>query len=67
MKEIEYITEESGNWCVLVVPRTGKMKTDFRYEGHSIPEQIWLDIFKKIGYQVSQRCISDECMENENY
>lgn len=57
MNNIELITNEGGDWAVLKVD--GKIY----YEGHSIPDFIWLKIIHKLGIKISSKEISDENME----
>jgi hypothetical protein len=58
---IEVITCESGDWEVLKVD--GKIE----YEGHDIPEFVWMTLIEKLGHTADPRIISDEDMENGNY
>lgn len=61
MKKVEVIKCNSGDWEVLIV--NGKI----HYEGHSIPEFIWLDILSDLGFSASYRTITNEDMEKGNY
>lgn len=60
---IELITCESGDWEVL---RTN-FGEDFKYEGHSIPDGVWVKLIEQLGYEVETREISDEDMEMGEY
>lgn len=56
--EIELITCERGDYEVL------KVNNEIYYSGHSVPSQVWLDVFKLSGNKVLKNTISDEEMEN---
>lgn len=58
---IELITNESGDWSVLKI--NGKVY----YEGHSIPDDIWLKVINQLGAEISSMEISDDDMEEGNY
>lgn len=57
--QIELITCDSGNWKVLRV----NLGEDFKYEGHSIPDGVWINLLQSIGYTVETNCISDEAIK----
>lgn len=61
MNNVELITNEGGDWAILKVD--GKIY----YEGHNIPDFIWLEVIHKLGAKVSSKEISDEDMEEGNY
>ena len=58
---IKLISCESGDWHVL------SSSEGFEYSGHSIPDYVWLDLIKELGFNTEKKEISDEDMENENY
>jgi hypothetical protein len=60
---IELINCESGDWEVLRV----NLGEDFSYEGHSIPDDTWINLLSLLGYEVKAKRISDEDMEDGNY
>ena len=55
--KIKLTTNESGDWAIL------KYK-DFKREGHQIREYDWMDLLKYLGYEVEEKEISDEEMED---
>lgn len=55
--KIELITCESGDYEVL------KVNDEIYYTGHSIPNDIWLEVFKLSGNKIIKTSISDEEME----
>ena len=61
--KVEFFTNESGDWEVLLV-NGGDV---FAVDGHSISAYDWLELLKIIGCDVSEKEVSDEDMENENY
>ncbi len=60
---IEYITCDSGDWHVLRV----NFGEDFNYEGHSIPDDVWIKLFEEFGFTINKKYLSDEDMEEGNY
>lgn len=60
---IELITCDSGDWEILRM----NLGEDFAYEGHSIPNGVWIKLLEQLGYMVETNCISDENMENGEY
>lgn len=58
---IKLIGNESGDWKVL------KVDDKIYYQGHSIPDFIWLDLLADLCFEVESESISDEDMEDENY
>jgi hypothetical protein len=60
---IQLITCESGDWEVLRI----NLGEDFSFEGHSIPNEVWIRLIKKLGYVVETIDVSDEDMEYRNY
>lgn len=60
---IELITCESGDWSALRI----NCGDDFNYEGHSIPDDVWIDLLKELGFEVERKWVSDEEMEEGNY
>jgi hypothetical protein len=61
MKKIEVISCASGDWEVLVVD--GKIY----YEGHEIPDDVWLLVLKDLGCTTKTREISDRAMEYRTF
>jgi hypothetical protein len=61
--QIELITCDSGDWKVLRV----NLGEDFNYEGHSIPDGVWVEMISRLGFEVETNCISDEDMEYGKY
>lgn len=62
MNKVELISSESDDWKVLKVNGTVK------YEGHSVPDFIWLQVISNLGeIETIDREISDEDMENGDY
>lgn len=65
MKEpvIEYITCESGDWYVL------KEFGQLIYEGHSVPDHVWLALLENfVGYEsLKITALSDEEMQSGIY
>lgn len=60
---IELIECESRDWNVLRV----NLGEDFDFSGHSIPNDVWVDLIKLLGYEIEVRTISDEDMECGSY
>lgn len=60
---IELITCESGDWEVLRMD----LGESFEFGNHSIPNGVWIKLLEKLGYEVKQKKISDEDMEEGNY
>jgi hypothetical protein len=60
---LELITCESGDWSVLRID----LSEGFEYAGHDIPDFIWINFIKKLGFNVEYKRISDEDMEEGNY
>ncbi len=58
---IKLIGNESGDWKVL------KIDDKIYYQGHSIPDFIWLDLLADLCFEVESESISDDDMENGNY
>ena len=58
---IKLISCESGDWHVL------SSSEGFEYEGHDIPDHIWINLIRQLGYEVKKKEISDEDMEMSNY
>lgn len=58
---IEYITCPQGDWVVL------KIKGETYYEGHSIPDHVWLGILEDNKIKIKETEISDEQMETGDY
>lgn len=56
--KIELITCESGDYEVL------KVNDEVYYSGHSIPSNVWMDVFRLNGNKTLTTSISDEEMEN---
>lgn len=48
---------EGGDYSVLIV------SDEVFYEGHSIPDFIWIDLLKTLNVQVFQKTVSDKDME----
>ena len=63
MKEVELITNESGDWVVL------RVNGDVYADGHSISDDTWLDLLEEIGEGVitNKKEVSDEDMEWGRY
>lgn len=60
--KIEIISCESGDWEVL------KVDDEIYYEGHSIPNEIWIRLLRgKLDVECVESDISDEDMEMGNY
>ena len=55
--KIEYITNESGNWCVL------KLNGEVFDEGHSISAHSWIELLRALTFTVDEIELSDEEME----
>ena len=47
---IQYITYDTGDWAILDV----NCGEDFHFEGHSIPDHIWIELIKMLGYEVER-------------
>ena len=60
---IELITCESGDWEVLRL-NNGE---DFEANGHSISNYEWVILLGYLGFEVEEKEISDEDMEEGNY
>jgi hypothetical protein len=60
---IELITCESGDWEVLRM----NLGEDFEYSGHDIPDGVWIKLLRTLEYDVEEKEISDEDMEQGNY
>ena len=58
---LEYITCERGDWVVL------KIRGEVYYEGHSIPDYVWLGILEDNKVKIKETEISDEQMETGDY
>jgi hypothetical protein len=56
---IKLTTCDAGDWSILEM----NCGEDFSYGGHSIPDFVWIDLLKQLGYEVEIECISDEEME----
>jgi hypothetical protein len=56
---IQLITCEDGDWEVLRM----NLGEDFSYEGHGIPNEVWIRLLKKLGYNVEIIEISNDKME----
>ena len=61
MNTVETVTNESGDWVVLIVDG------EVYYEGHSIPTDEWLMLLKKFGLETIEKEISDEEMEGRAF
>ena len=55
-EKIKLTTNESGDWAIL-------QYEDFEREGHVITESDWIDLLKYLEYEVEEKEISDEEME----
>lgn len=55
--KIKLITNESGDWAIL------KYK-DFKRDGHQISDWDWIELLNLLGYEVENKEISDEEMED---
>lgn len=64
---IDLITCDSGDYEVLRLNDKLNKNKEVSYEGHSISSHQWMDLIKNLGYDVREKCISDEDMEMENY
>lgn len=60
---IELIKCESGDWNILRV----NLGEDFEFSNHSIPNDVWVELIKLLGYEIEVRTISDEDMEYGRY
>lgn len=58
---IRLITNECGEWVVLIVDGT------VYDEGHTIPDFTWLKLLSELGCKVEEKEITDEDMEEGNY
>lgn len=47
---IQYTTYDTGGWAILDV----NFGEDFHFEGHSIPEHIWIELIEMLGYKVER-------------
>ena len=61
IREIEIITCDSGDWEVI------KVNNEIYYEGHSTPNDIWVELFEDLGVNVFKTNLSDEDMEYGKY
>lgn len=52
--KIEYITNESGDWCVL------KLNEEVFGEGHSISDHCWVKLLRELNFTVDEIELSDE-------
>lgn len=55
--KIKLTSNESGDWAIL------KYK-DFTREGHQISDEDWIELLNLLGYEVEDKEISDEEMED---
>ena len=55
--KIKLTTNESGDWSIL------EYDGCFEASGHSLSNSDWIDLLKYLGYEVEQKEISDEEME----
>lgn len=55
---LKIIVSESHDWYVII------SDGETIFEGHSIPNHVWIDILTDIGVNVLVREISDESMED---
>lgn len=56
-RNVKVITNEEGDWCILEVDG------EIVYEGHSIPNHVWLDLIADMDVHTSEEEISQEEME----
>lgn len=56
---IELITCEDGDWEILRL-NEGK---DYEYSGHSIPNFEWIELLNILGYEVEEKIVSEEEIE----
>ena len=56
-KKIKLTTNESGDWEIL------EYDGCFETSGHSLSNYDWIDLLEYLGYEVEQKEISDEEME----
>lgn len=52
--KIEYITNESGDWCVL------KLNGEVFDEGHSISGHSWVELLRELNFTVDEIELSDD-------
>lgn len=50
---IKYTTYDTGDWAILDV----NCGEDFRFEGHSIPAHVWIELLEMLGYKVERERI----------
>lgn len=56
---IKLTTCESGDWEILEVD----LGEDFEASGHSLCSDDWIELLALLGFDVEEKCISDEEME----
>lgn len=65
--KISLISCDSGNYEILKLEASTNKKKNVTYEGHSISNHQWINLVNQLGYEIEEKCISDEDMELENY
>lgn len=58
---IDVVHSESGDWSVVLV--NGQVD----YAGHSIPTFYWVNLFNSFGFNIKEREISDENMQESKF
>lgn len=62
--KITLTTCDSGDWEILEMSlKQEESELYFNVDGHSLSNQSWIGLLNKLGYEVEEKCISDEEME----
>lgn len=59
--KVDLITSECGDWAVL------KLNGELFYDGHDIPNYMWIELLGEIGIEAFDAIIPDDDMENGRY
>ena len=65
--KLELITCEAGDWEILRMDGKESFISDYEAEGHSISNYDWIQLLKVLGFEVTEKEISDEDMEDGRY
>jgi hypothetical protein len=53
---IKYTTYDTGDWAILDV----NCGEDFYFEGHNIPDYVWIELLEILGYKVEHEEVCNE-------
>lgn len=53
---IKYATYDTGDWVVLDV----NCGEDFHFEGHNIPDYVWIELLEILGYKVEHEKVCND-------